>query len=383
VRRPAFGTAPAELLGEDGEIVAGRRPVEEAFAARREARRLLVVPERRAALEQLVLHATTLRIPVVEVEGGTITAVAGFDGHQGVALVVAPRRWATLDEVLALALARGEPPFLLALDHLEDPQNVGTLLRSAEACGVHGVIFPTRGAAPISPAAIKTSAGATEHLLLVPMPDLAAGLVDLHARGIRVIGADGDARMTVREADLRGPIVIVTGSEGRGLSARVRKRVDLMARIPMRGQVASLNASVAGSIFLFEAVAQREPSEPAGTDARTTSTREGGRPADQPSAVPASHARGELPAHDEGGSDASGPDAPGPAAGGTAVPRADVPGSASAPVPGEGIVPAEGTAHAEGTTAGEGSAAPAPVGLPSEPDDLLPELPPKPGPEAT
>ncbi len=238
--------------------MAGRRPVEEAFAARREARRLLVVPERRAALDQLVLHATTLRIPVVEVEGGTITAVSGFDGHQGVALVVAPRRWATLDEVLALAKSRHEPPFLLALDHLEDPQNVGTLLRSAEACGVHGVIFPTRGAAPISPAAIKTSAGAIEHLLLVPLDDLASGLVDLHARGVRVIGADGDAPMTVREVDLRGPVVIVTGSEGRGLNAKVRKRVDLMARIPMRGKVASLNASVAGSVFLFEAAAQRD-----------------------------------------------------------------------------------------------------------------------------
>ncbi len=255
--RLPLGPSPAELLADDEEIVAGRRPVEEAFAARREARRLLVVPERRAALDQLVLHATTLRIPVVEVEGGTITAVSGFDGHQGVALVVAPRRWATLDEVLALARSRHEPPFLLALDHLEDPQNVGTLLRSAEACGVHGVIFPTRGAAPISPAAIKTSAGAIEHLLLVPLDDLASGLVDLHARGVRVIGADGDAPMTVREVDLRGPVVIVTGSEGRGLNAKVRKRVDLMARIPMRGKVASLNASVAGSVFLFEAAAQR------------------------------------------------------------------------------------------------------------------------------
>ncbi len=237
--------------------MAGRRPVEEAFAAHREAKRLLVVPERRTALDRLVLHATTLRIPVVEVEGGTITSVAGFDGHQGVALVVAPRRWSTLDDVLALAKARGEPPFVLVLDHLEDPQNVGTLLRSAEACGVHGVLFPMHGAAPISPAAIKTSAGAVEHLLLVPLPDLTAGLVDLHARGVRIVGADGDASMTVREVDMRGPLAIVIGNEGRGLNARVRRRVDIMARIPMRGRVASLNASVAGSVFLFEASAQR------------------------------------------------------------------------------------------------------------------------------
>ena len=226
------GPAPVERLSEDEEIVAGRRPVEEAFAARREARRLLVVPERRSALDQLVLHATTLRIPVVEVEGGTITAISGFDGHQGVALVVAPRRWATLDDVLALARTRGEPALVLVLDHLEDPQNVGTLLRSAEACGVHGVLFPTQGAAPISPAAIKASAGAVEHLLLVPMTDLPGGLVDLHARGVRIVGADGDAALTVREVDMRGPLAIVIGSEGRGLNARVRRRVDIMARTP-------------------------------------------------------------------------------------------------------------------------------------------------------
>lgn len=288
---PPRGPAPSEVLGEDEEVVAGRRPVEEAFAARREAVRLLVVPERRAALDQLVLHATTLRIPVVEVEGGTITAVSGFDGHQGVALVVAPRRWATLDDVLALAKKRGEPPFVLALDHLEDPQNVGTLLRSAEACGVHGVIFPTKGAAPISPAAIKTSAGAVEHLLLVPIPDLAGGLVDLHARGLRVIGADGDARLTVREVDLRGPIVIVTGSEGRGLNARVRKRVDVMARIPMRGRVASLNASVAGSVFLFEAATQRDLPE------AELPTEEPGQPqAPEMAAEPATEATTEGPA---------------------------------------------------------------------------------------
>jgi 23S rRNA (guanosine2251-2'-O)-methyltransferase len=255
-RAPA-GPSPAESLAENEEVVAGRRPVEEAFAARRAARRLLVVPDRRAALDQLVLHATTLRIPVVEVEGGTLTSVTGFDGHQGVALVVEARRWATIDEVFAAAKAKGEAAFVLVLDHLEDPQNVGTLLRSAEACGVHGVLFPTRGAAPISPAAVKTSAGAVEHLLLVPLPDLSAGLVDLHARGVRIVGADGGASMTVREADLRGPVAIVVGNEGRGLHANVRKRVDLMARIPMRGRVASLNASVAGSVFLFEAAAQR------------------------------------------------------------------------------------------------------------------------------
>jgi len=239
--------------------VAGRRPVEEAFAARRAAYRLLVVPNRRAALEAIVLHATTLRIPVVEVEGGTLTALAGFDGHQGVALVVAPRRWATLDEVMVRALERGERPFVLALDSLEDPHNVGSLLRTAEAAGVHGVLFPTRRAAPLTPSAIKASAGAVEHLLLVPVDDLAAALADLQMRGLRIVGADAGAPVTYREADLRGPLTLVVGSEGQGLGAAVRRRLDLIVGIPMPGRVGSLNAAVAGSVVLLEAAGQRAP----------------------------------------------------------------------------------------------------------------------------
>jgi len=238
--------------------VAGRRPVEEVFAARRDARRLLVVPQRREALERIVLHATNLRIPVVEVEGGTLTALAGFDGHQGVAIVVSPRAYASLDDILARAIERGEAPFVLALDSLEDPQNFGTLLRSAEAASVHGVIFPTRRQAPLSPAAVKASAGAVEHLLLCPVDDLAGALADLHARGLRIAGAEAGAPLTAREADLRGPLAIVVGSEGQGLGPAVRRRCDLLVRIPLRGAIDSLNAAVAGSILLFEAVAQRD-----------------------------------------------------------------------------------------------------------------------------
>ena len=239
--------------------MAGRRPVEEAFAAGRPALRLLVVPQRREPLEKLVLHATRLRIPIVELEGGSLTALAGFDGHQGVALVVEPREFASLEDILARAAERQEPPFVLVLDSLEDPQNVGTLLRSAEAAGIHGVVFPTRRQAPLTPAAIKASAGAVEHLLLCPVDDLAGALADLHGRGLRIAGSEADAPLTARQADLRGPIAIVVGSEGQGLGPTVRKRCDLLMRIPMRGAVGSLNAAVAGSILLFEAVAQRDP----------------------------------------------------------------------------------------------------------------------------
>ena len=219
------------------------------------------MPQRRGALEKLVLHATSLRIPIVEVEGGSLTALTGFDGHQGIALVVAPRRYASVADIIARATERNETPFVLVLDSLEDPQNVGTLLRSAEAAGAHGVIFPTRRQAPLSPAAVKASAGAVEHLLLAPVDDLAGALADLHIAGLRVVGAEADAPLTVREADLRGPLAMVVGSEGQGLGPAVRRRCDLMVRIPMRGVIGSLNASVAGSILLFEATTQRGGSE--------------------------------------------------------------------------------------------------------------------------
>ncbi len=250
--------------------------MEEAFAARRDSVRLLVVPERRAALDQLVIHATTLRIPVVELEGGSLTALAGFDGHQGVALVARPRQKADLADIVAHARQRGAAPFVLVLDSLEDPQNFGTLLRSAEATGIDGVVYPTRRAAPLSPAAIKASAGATEHLLLAPVDDLAAALVDLRGHGLRIVGADEDAALDFAEADLRGPLAIVVGSEGKGISGPVRKRLDLSVRIPMRGKLASLNASVAGSLLLFAAAGQR-PAETSGA----------AQPGDQPAEVPA------------------------------------------------------------------------------------------------
>ncbi len=216
-------------------------------------------------MEKIVLHATNLRIPIVEVEGGSLTALAGFDGHQGIALVVEPRQFATLEDILARAKERGEPPFILVLDSLEDPHNVGSLLRSAEGAGVHGVIFPTHRQAPLSPSAIKASAGAVEHLLLYAADDLPATLTDLHARGVRIVGADGDAPLTARQTDLRGPLALVVGSEGKGLGTAVRRRADAFMRIPMKGAVGSLNAAVAGSVLLFEALAQRDPAPTVGS----------------------------------------------------------------------------------------------------------------------
>ena len=239
-----------------------------------------------------MLHATNLRIPIVEVEGGSLTALAGFDGHQGVAVVVDARRFASIDDLLARAIERGEPALALVLDSLEDPQNVGTLLRTAEAAGAHGVVFPTERQAPLSPAAVKASAGATEHLHLVPVDDLAATLTDLHLRGLRIVGSDAEAALTAREADLRGPIALVVGSEGHGLSPAVRRRCDLFVRLPMRGAIGSLNAAVAGSVLLFEVVGQRDAApRPPGAPTGSATPPEPPTVADEPVATPPAKVR--------------------------------------------------------------------------------------------
>jgi 23S rRNA (guanosine2251-2'-O)-methyltransferase len=224
-----------------------------------------------------------------------------------VALVVEPRRFATLGDILARAEERDEPPFVLVLDSLEDPQNVGTLLRSAEASGIHGVVFPTRRQAPLSPAAVKASAGATEHLLLCPVDDLAGVLADLHARGLRIAGAEADAPLTARQADLRGPLAIVIGSEGQGLGPAIRRRCDLFMRIPMRGAIGSLNAAVAGSVLLYEAVAQRDQvgRGPAPT---ATAAPDSDAPIDVAGAAPDVPPTATDTGHDEAASDATAAD---------------------------------------------------------------------------
>ena len=191
------------------------------------------------------------------VPGDRIAALAGFDGHQGVLLEVGERRWADPAEMLARAAAAGRDPLVLLLEHLQDPVNFGTLLRSAEAAGVDGVIFPERGAAPLSAAAVKSSAGASEHLLLARVDSLGQALRDLQERGLHVVAADQDASASAWETDLTGPMAVVVGGEGEGISGATRRRVDLLVSFPMSGQVASLNAATAGALLLFEVVRQR------------------------------------------------------------------------------------------------------------------------------
>ncbi|HSJ00571.1 MAG TPA: 23S rRNA (guanosine(2251)-2'-O)-methyltransferase RlmB [Patescibacteria group bacterium] len=239
--------------------IGGRRPVTEALAAGRPARRLLLSASAKPSpeLRSITDAARRLHLPTDRVPADQLTRLAGFDGHQGVLLEVEERRWAAVDEILAHAAQAGHAPFVLVLEHLQDPTNFGTLLRSAEAAGVDGVVFPERGAAPLSPAAVKASAGASEHLLLARMPTIGEAIHELKQAGLRLAAADQDAPASAWESDLSGPLAVVVGSEGSGLSGATRRRCDLLVSFPMAGRVASLNAATAGALLLFEVVRQR------------------------------------------------------------------------------------------------------------------------------
>ena len=255
VRRCHGGSRLTEWIG-------GRRPVAEALAARRDARRLLVSKSARPSpeLKQMLSRAREASVPVETVPGDRIAALAGFDGHQGVLLEVGERRWADLSDMLARAEAAGRDPLVLLLerlpgsDELRHPAALGRGGRRRR-CGL-----PERGAAPLSAAAVKASAGASEHLLLARVESLGHALRDLQERGVRVVAADQDAPASAWDTDLSGPLAVIVGAEGEGISGATRRRVDLLVSFPMSGKVASLNAATAGALLLFEIVRQRSGS---------------------------------------------------------------------------------------------------------------------------
>ncbi|HRN68981.1 MAG TPA: 23S rRNA (guanosine(2251)-2'-O)-methyltransferase RlmB [Promineifilum sp.] len=248
--------------GNSAEILTRRHPVLEALrAGRRTIYRLHVERGGRAddrEVRAILDAARAAKVPVVNDDRQTIDRLAqraGADAkHQGVLLEVGPYPYADVDEMLGLAERRGERPLLLLLDLLHGPQNIGTLLRTAEACGVHGVILQDRRAPEITPAVVQYAAGATEHLLIAKVTNLVQTMRSLKEAGVWLAGMDMDEDAPeLGRIDLDMPLGIVVGHEGEGLRRLVHERCDFIVRLPMRGQVESLNAAVAGSILLYAA----------------------------------------------------------------------------------------------------------------------------------
>ena len=239
----------------------GRHAVEAALRADpgRVERLWLAEGRRERALEAIARMAAAAGVPVERVPRARLDRIAGDRHHQGVAARYCgpdPRGEGFLDGLLT---SLAEPPLLLALDGVEDPRNLGACLRTAEAAGAHAVLAPRDRAVGLTPAAVKAAAGAAERLPFVQVTNLARTLERLRRDyGLRVVGADAGAPLELYGADLRGPLVLVLGAEGRGLRRLTRERCDALVRIPMAGAAESLNVSVAAAVLLYEALRQRK-----------------------------------------------------------------------------------------------------------------------------
>jgi len=261
IRRATAGPRTTAAPSHDaGEPIAGPHAVLEAIRAGRIIKRLYVSNERgtrAGAVNELLTEAQERRIFVRYVDKLEVQRLSPIENHQGVVAIVEGKAGVELDELLLHLDAVSEPALVLVVDSLQDPQNFGVLLRSAEGAGVAGVVIPRHRSVGLTPAVAKTSAGASEHLMIADVANLRQAIDALKEKGVWVIGADESGDMLYDEVDYRGPSAIVIGGEGEGIRRLVLEGCDQVVRIPMEGHVASLNAAAAGTVILYEALRQR------------------------------------------------------------------------------------------------------------------------------
>lgn len=240
------------------DVLIGRNAVIEAIRSGRGINKLLIADgDKEGSVKEVISLAKEQGIVIQFVERSKIEGIAGGLRHQGVLAYVAPVAYSDLETILQAAETKGEASFLLLLDELEDPHNLGALLRTADATGVHGVLIPKRRSVPLTATVAKTSAGAVEYVPVARIGNIAQTLRKLKAKGFWVAGADMDGSQNYYEADLTGPLVLVVGSEGHGMSRLTKEQCDFIVKMPMVGKINSLNASVAGSILMYESMRQR------------------------------------------------------------------------------------------------------------------------------
>lgn len=246
-----------ENRAERDDLIIGRNAVAEALKSGRAIDTLLVSKgDRAGSIGQILAKCRSLGIVIKEVDRKKLDMLCNSSSHQGVAAYAASHEYASMDDIFALAEERGEKPFIVICDELEDPHNLGAVLRTAEATGVHGVIIPKRRNASLSYVVGKASAGAVEYVPVVRVANIAQTMEELKEKGIWFYGADmdGDNWCSV---DYDGGVGIVIGSEGRGISRLVKEKCDFIVSMPMKGKINSLNASVAAGVLMYEVARQR------------------------------------------------------------------------------------------------------------------------------
>lgn len=247
----------SEKEQRETDIIAGRNAVNEALRGGRAIDSLYVSRgERTGSIGALISYAKGLDISVKEVDSRKLDDLCGGAVHQGVVAVAAVKEYASVDDIFDLAAQRGEPPFIIVTDGLEDPHNLGAVLRVAECAGAHGVIIPKRHSAGLTCAVGKASAGAVEYVPVARVTNITATLEELKKRGVWIYAADMGGQNWCG-VDYSGPVAVVIGSEGLGVSRLVKEKSDFVISLPMMGKINSLNASVACGIICYEIVRQR------------------------------------------------------------------------------------------------------------------------------
>ena len=238
-------------------IIIGRNPVMEAIRSGRTIEKILIKKGKyEGSIVPLVKKAKEQRIIIQETERQKLDALAEGGNHQGVVAYVSDFAYCSVNDILERAAERGEAPFVVLLDKITDPHNLGAIIRTAECAGVHGIIIPKRGSVGVNGTVEKTSAGAAEHMPVAKVTNLAQTIDALKEKGMWFAAADMDGE-EMYSVDLKGSLGLVIGSEGSGVSRLVKEKCDFIATIPMKGRINSLNASVAGGILMYEALRQR------------------------------------------------------------------------------------------------------------------------------
>ena len=207
------------------------------------------------SINEIIARAKESKIVLVEVDRTKLNFMA--ENHQGVVAVVPPFNYCEPEDILELAKEKNEDPFILILDGIEDPHNLGSIIRTAETAGVHGIIIPKRRNVAVNSTVAKVSAGATTYVKVARVNNINDTIKKLKDSGLWVIGTDADAKTEYYNQDLKGPLAIIIGSEGFGMSKLVKENSDILIKIPMKGEITSLNASVSAGIIIYEAVKQR------------------------------------------------------------------------------------------------------------------------------
>lgn len=244
---------------DNEDIVIGRNSVAELLNTDSSINKIFIQKgERHGSINEIINTAKKKHIVMVETDRQKLDQMSGGNNHQGIVAVVPPYNYAEIEDVLKEAKENKEDAFIIILDGIEDPHNLGAIIRSAEVVGAHGVIIPKRRSAAVNATVNKSSAGALQHMKVARVNNITESIKKLKEEGLWIIGADMEGKVEYTKQDLKGAIAFVIGSEGMGISRLVKENCDILVKIPMKGQVTSLNASVSAALLMYEKLRQED-----------------------------------------------------------------------------------------------------------------------------